>query len=187
MAGLEKRAFVWMIIAVVASVVVLAYTPGLIWRACAWAILAIVALVLVALGGNVLYGILSLERGYSHSALVQSATSTDVDFRQRRLQSISGNQASTAAGCSAMRRVSTTANGAPSPPRFVAAANHTFRFEDLMADLGAAEYLLCKVQASAALPDIPGAKREECDQAISRIRRLVDEITFQNGEHRLVS
>ncbi len=73
------------------------------------------------------------------------------------------------------------------PPLNVGAAKRSLHFEDMMADLGAAEYLLCKVQTSTALPEITGARREECDEAIARIRRLLDEITFQQGERKLVS
>ena len=185
----DRRAtYVCMIIAAGTAVLVLTYAPGLLWRACAWSILAIVGLVLVVLAVDVLYAILSLERGYPRAALAQSWNFSDDDSTQRGIAGIQDNQHSRPpVGRSAMGRVSTIASGAPSAPRLMVGANHTFRFEDLMADLGAAEYLLCKVQASTALPDIAGARREECDQAIARIRRLLDEITFQNGEHRLVS
>jgi hypothetical protein len=139
--------------------------PG--WRVAGWVVIAAITSVLLAIAANVFYALVWLETGY-------------LEDRRNVMGSGSAKHSPAApVGWQVNRRTANAFAGG--------LGRQSPQFQDIMADLSAAEYLLGKVQGSSVLAGATGEQRRDCDQALGRIRRLLDELMYQAAERKVAS
>ena len=128
-----------------------------------WALVTGSAVIVVAALISLLFGIVSLEKGY------KTSTAKRPGFA---IQS-ADNGRKTNVHQEALYVLSRSIRSAP--------------MEDALADLRAAEYLLCKVENGPAFSELDEVRRRDCLDAIARVRHILESSPKEAGELRFVS
>jgi hypothetical protein len=120
---------------------------------------ATAVIVLVVLG-NLLFAVVSLETGYR----ADNASSHPVS-------------------------VPTAPETPPIPvmPKPALSVARSTQFEEALADLRAAQYLLSKVQAGGAFREFSETQRRECDHALEEVRALLGDVAREKTIQKFAS
>ena len=144
------------------TTLLLAYAPGPVWRNAAWILFGATATVFVAVLGQMLYAIVSVESGYRLDPPVRTQASAEAQSRVL-LQAL------------------------PVGSRLPMPKAHSAQFEEAVADLRAAQYLLSKVQNSGAFREFSEPQKRECDHALEEVRALLREVSRETAVQRFAS
>jgi hypothetical protein len=157
----RNRIVIVSVLSVVAGML-LAYALGITWSMIGWSLLGATGIVVLAAVGQMLYVIVSVERGYRANAPVGGQTSAKAQPR-------------------------VLPQGLPVATRIAMPKAHSAQFDEAVADLRAAQYLLSKVQSSGAFPEFSEPQKRECDHALEEVRALLREVSRDTVVQRFAS
>lgn len=140
----------------------LAYAPGTVWRNAAWILFGATATAVAAVLGQMLYAIVSIEKGYRSNPAVSTQTSAEAQPR-------------------------VLPSSVPVGSRIMMPKAHSAQFDEAVADLRAAQYLLSKVQISGAFREFSEPQKRECDHALEEVRALLREVSRDTAVKRFAS
>jgi hypothetical protein len=140
----------------------LIYAPGGIWKVAIWILLGATAVIVATVLGQLLYAVVSLESGYRPGDQAGPSPSPSVPVPSEKL-------------------------AFQVAPRPATSVGRSTEFDEALADLRAAQYLLSKVQASGAFREFSEMQRRECTHALEEVRALLGNIARDKAIQKFAS
>ena len=185
--GIQKSYAAIVVLILAASGATLAYVSGVQWRTAGWAILGVIAIMLVAVLGNIVYAIVSLEKGYgpvrSSGAGTEGLPKSPVTVKRVLWNRDTSGERLNFPVFSQEAKLDKMPSRLGQQP----AVGRSARLQDALADLEAAEYLLSKIENSPAFRDFTDDQRRRCQVALAQVRDVLTRSAEKTAEHRFVS